>query len=901
MNAGGLQGSRSIETPDFTRAAERVVASMRRLLRVRRSILLRADDTSQTLECIATAGDPDGREWLGRTLQIGEGAGGRAVADGRWVWSQDPLNDPQFTIPAWLSERIREERLGSVLGVPLIAGGRTLGAFVLADGPGRIFTEDELQLASAFADEAALALENIRLYERAESRAEKLAALSALTRLVTSAQHGQRVFEAVAQAAIVLLGGLWARVWVDDPTDRMLRPGATFGTDPRLDELATDVPVIPYGQGVVGQIVESRAPRYILDLERDPRWLNRRLITEGGVRAFAGLPLITGERFVGVLVVLFGERREFTAEEKELMGLLADHAAIAIGNVEMFVREQAARADAEASGRRFETLARIARTVTSSLEPQTVLDSVAVAATDLLPDSASRIWVLEGDRLVLRAEAKTHGPPRSGRKRALALGEGLTGGVAATRQPLLVEDALTDPRTVDVEWMRQGGFVTYIGLPLLVRDRLVGVLSLLARRRHPFSQDEIDALTSFGAQAAIAIENARLYDELVAALKQAQTSQQELVRTERLRALGEMAAGVAHDFNNLLAVIVGRCELLLRRVQAPYVRRALQSIGAAARDGTETVRRILEFTRTGDARPLQPVGLGELLQEVVELNRPRWKDDAQARGVIYQIEIEPATVPAIAGHPEELREVFANLLVNALDAMPAGGRVSVRFALDDGWLVVKVEDTGCGMSEETRRRAFDPFFTTKGQRGTGLGLAVVWGIVQRHGGRVKVASELGRGSTFTLRFPVAREGLTQGAEPASEVPRELAGRILVIDDEPEVLEILAEILRERGCTVVEAAGGEEGLVKCETGQFDLVLTDLSMPGMSGWEVVDACRQRFPGLPVGLVTGWGERLEVKTLERSRVDFVLSKPFTADDVIGHVAAILQRRLTEGKENA
>jgi signal transduction histidine kinase len=258
----------------------------------------------------------------------------------------------------------------------------------------------------------------------------------------------------------------------------------------------------------------------------------------------------------------------------------------------------------------------------------------------------------------------------------------------------------------------------------------------------------------------------------------------QLVQTERLRALGEMAAGVAHDFNNLLAVILGRAELLQRRTTDPEVARGLEAVRRAAQDGADTVRRIQEFTRTRQTRPFGRVEILDIVREVVELTRPRWKDEAQSRGIRYdvQVEGEPAVVE---GRPEELREVFTNLLVNALEAMPAGGACRVRIRAEGDRVTIRVDDTGCGMSEETRRRVFEPFFTTKGARGNGLGLAVVWGIVQRHRGTVEVASRVGQGTTITLTLPVATSTVDD-QEPHEPSPAPLDAHVLVIDDEPEV-------------------------------------------------------------------------------------------------------------------
>jgi CheY-like chemotaxis protein len=392
-------------------------------------------------------------------------------------------------------------------------------------------------------------------------------------------------------------------------------------------------------------------------------------------------------------------------------------------------------------------------------------------------------------------------------------------------------------------------------------------------------------------------------EEKTRALEDLAAAQDRLVRTERLRALGEMAAGVAHDFNNLLAVVLGRTELLLARFGSwdPAIARGLEAVRRAGLDGKQTVRRILEFTRTRQTRPPGRVDLGEVLREVLELNRPRWKDEAQARGVRYDVAVVVGgdPLPLVAGRPEELREVFTNLLVNALEAMPDGGRFTFRVTPDPPGATVRAEDTGCGMSEATRQRLFEPFFTTKGARGTGLGLAVSWGIVTRYGGTIEVESLPGAGSTFVVRLPPGPvlAGSETPAAPALATPAHRAARILIVDDEVEVRAVLRDILAGQGYAVAEADDGAEALARCAEGLFDLLVTDISMPGMSGWEVAAACCDRFPWMTVGLATGWGDQLDPEQVQTARVAFVLAKPFEGDVVLREVARVVEHHAPWG----
>ncbi len=490
--------------------------------------------------------------------------------------------------------------------------------------------------------------------------------------------------------------------------------------------------------------------------------------------------------------------------------------------------------------------------------------------------------------------------------------ESVAGYVALSGEVLRIDDAYTlppeSPFHINAEFDARIGYRTTSMLAVAMKTpqgEIIGVLQFINCKRdprRPFASPDVierevlpfperyqNLAAALASQAGVAIQGAQRLEELRVALQKLEASQQQMVQAERLSALGEMAAGVAHDFNNLLAVVVGRSELLLSKMQEPEVMRGVQIIRQAAWDGAQTVRRILEFTRTRQTRPAGRVDLPDLLRDVVELTRTRWKDEAQSRGVSYDVRVEGGPVPPVAGISAELREVFMNLLINGLDAMPRGGQFDFRVSCDGETVTVAAADSGCGMSDETRWRVLEPFFTTKGARGTGLGLSVSWGIVKRHGGSIEIESSPGAGSIFKVCLPVSAEAPAAESQEASSPPVRPA-RVLVIDDEPEVRSVLREMLVSFGHTVVEAASGEEGLACCESGPVDVILTDVSMPGMSGWDVADACQQRFPQVPLGFVTGWGDRLDQEKTLRSGVRFVLSKPFGPVDVQALVAGVL-----------
>jgi signal transduction histidine kinase len=375
--------------------------------------------------------------------------------------------------------------------------------------------------------------------------------------------------------------------------------------------------------------------------------------------------------------------------------------------------------------------------------------------------------------------------------------------------------------------------------------------------------------------------------------RQLELNQAHLLQVERLRALGEMAAGVAHDFNNVLAAILGRAELLLAATSDDSVQEQLRVIVRAAHDAAQTVRRIHTFTRMERTRPFEPVDLPGVMHDVVELTRPRWADQAHARGIRYDLVVDSGALPAVAGDPSELREALTNLVLNGLDAMPTGGRLTLHASVEGDRVKCSVTDTGVGMAAEVRRRVFEPFFTTKFGTGSGLGLSVVYGIVNRHGGEVMAESEMGRGSVFTLWLPLSPQPVAlppRGTEPTVPQPR---AHILVVDDEADVRGVLVDLLVQAGHTVVECADGASALGQLEKQRFDVVISDLGMPGVSGWDIAKAAKDQDRDTPVVLTTGWGHALDPAVASANGVDFVVSKPFHVTDVRKAIARALAPR--------
>jgi PAS domain S-box-containing protein len=359
-------------------------------------------------------------------------------------------------------------------------------------------------------------------------------------------------------------------------------------------------------------------------------------------------------------------------------------------------------------------------------------------------------------------------------------------------------------------------------------------------------------------------------------------------RADKLRALGQLASGVAHDFNNSLAAILGRAQLILRRVKDDELIRSLGIIVTAAEDAAATVRRIQTFARKSLASELELLDVGGLLRDAIEITRTRWENEARAAGLSVEVILNAEPGSLTRGNASELREVFVNLIVNAVDAMPEGGKLTICCQRRGDRLRLRFADTGTGMKEEVRERVFEPFYTTKGVQGTGLGLAVSYGIVERHEGAISVESKLGQGTTFHIDLPVAESTEPVAGETRAE-EQTASLSVLVIDDEPFVRETLADMLSDLDHKVVTADCGRDALAKLGSDDFDLVFTDLAMPEMDGWETAREIRKSRPDLPIVLVTGYGATAQPPSGEPDLVAGIISKPFDFAQVTGTIGRV------------
>lgn len=526
------------------------------------------------------------------------------------------------------------------------------------------------------------------------------------------------------------------------------------------------------------------------------------------------------------------------------------------------------------------------------------------------------------------------------------LQEGFPGLATFSDEIVMTTDLPNDPRFLRKKVI-EAGFKTFVAIPLKATGQVIGTLNVATRTIRTFTEEDVPILTAIGSTIGMVVANARLFEaqrdgaqqlaenvaELDRKIDELEQMQARLVETERLRAMGQMAAGVAHDFNNALMAVLGQAQLIRLSLEQGSLAAAMQNVAEYAEvlerlarqeqailDAADIVHKIRDATRPRSEEAFAPVLLNEVVAQVLGRTQPRWRDQTEAQGLQVAMALELGDVPPVVGNAAELREALTNLLFNALDAMPQGGTITIatrqvphadtsetlsntpatqslvpRPPTGRTWVELVVTDTGIGMSPTVKAHLFEPFYTTKGVRGTGLGLNMVQGIVHRHEGEIHITSAKGLGTTVTIRLPVAQEDRPESSTPA--LPPQLPSRLhlLVIDDEPLLGETLADLLRLLGHEAVVVTSGEAGLARLQAEHFDLVMTDVGMPGMSGWDVAQAVKASRPHLSVILVSGWGSMIEPDQIEGTGVDAVLAKPYTVTQLkhaLGQAVALTQR---------
>jgi signal transduction histidine kinase/putative methionine-R-sulfoxide reductase with GAF domain len=759
----------------------------------------------------------------------------------------------------------------NVAAFPLIGDEQPAGVIELARAGAGGFRFAELEALTALARQAALAIQTARRHTAAQRCVRELALLEQIRSSVVGQPNLPDLLRDVVDKVAMILGYSLVSLYTLRGEQLLLKHQIGYASLPsRLD----------WNDGALGQAARTGTPvlRRVAALASTE---HAKAVTSSLCVALRG-----GGVVYGILCIENTGPHLLDADDQRLLLALADQVDMAIEYNQLY----------EALEARVSQLALVddlSRTVTASLDQHAALNAIGTQVPRAVPcqrlslasyDSTRHtftiraLW-LAGDQSKLDVGITTEiGDTEAG----VALRTGRTHYVCDLRESLYpVSQKLVEE-----------GLRSIVHVPIMAPEGCLGMLSLSRATPRAFSAYDLALLGSLAPHIATAFKNAELYAQAQQAYAELAAAQERNVQAEKLRAIGELASGVAHDFNNLLAIILGHTELI-KQPDSPHFARSHRAIVQAAKDGAHTVRRIQEFVRARPEHHTTQVDLAELADDVLELTKPRWRTTMLEKGITIDLRQNLQPVPPILGDAAELREVVTNLILNAVDAMPRGGTLTVETCVagEQAWL--DVGDTGMGIALDLRERIFEPFFTTKAQRGTGLGLAVSRSIARRHEGDLTVESTPGSGSRFRLMLPLpAIAAVAPAIEQAAPSAPLRPLRVLLVEDDREVRNTLAQLLMLDDHSVARAADGAEALALFRPGSYDVVCSDLGMPGMNGWELIAQLRERDPAIVTVLLSGWGAQIDSTEARARGADFVVAKPIDFGELHNVLVAASQR---------
>lgn len=817
--------------------------------------------------------DTQGRcKWVNRSGERLLGLDAQQII-GRYIFELFP-SQSWFQIKAW--RRVIDAKEASSF-ISHISLGASFHRFITSlcpvmDNQGRV--QSVVSVGRPFVEKEALQYEN-------QLRGAELALIHEISSIVTSSLDIGEVYGRFAAEFKKLVSfDCIVITLLDETKERVvpafISPVGMWG--PTKDH-------IPVSQTGMCWAVKHQKPHVEHDLKERREFEMDEALAAMGIRSIMRVPLVTRNGVIGMMALesfqpnAFGERTQAIAER------VAAQIAPAIENARLYQESQE-------YAKELEVIDEVARIVTSSLRTEEVYKKFASEIGRLVGFERIAITLVDEAAQSATVEYITYPNVYNVNQGDAWPLEGTGVGWVVKNRASLIEPDLAESKLFATDLpLLEAGFRSIIRTPFICKERVIGVFALASTAPRAFGPRERRILERLATQIAPAIENARLYAEVEQTLEQLRSTQEQMVRIERLRAMGELASGVAHDFNNSLAAILGRTQLLMNQISHGPHLKSLQLIEKAAHDSAQVVRRILDFARFSSETDFSSVDVNRLVDDVVELTRHKWSDEAQTRGHAVEVRITSGDVPFALGNYAELREVLMNVVINACEAIPGDGTIDISTDSTPEQVVISISDTGVGMSPEVKERIFDPFFTTKGLKGTGLGLSVALSIISRHNGAIDVDSVEGEGTTVRISLPISRLAEESPEARASGAPRTSRPvSILVIEDEPLIRETLADMLSLGGHRVMLASNGEEGIALFEKGKYDLVFTDLSMPGISGWDVVKAIKRHNSDIPVIMVTGWGVGIDQAEMDRYGVDEVLPKPFDIDNVLSLVNKLM-----------
>ncbi|HKO99768.1 MAG TPA: PAS domain S-box protein [Pyrinomonadaceae bacterium] len=860
----------------------------------------------------------------------------------------DAANDPRITE---VYQRIlAKAHVRSIMYVAIKVGDEVTAAFALSTTRElRNWSASDIALATAVADQTGIAIRQAELYQKAEATSKREVLVNSVTMAIRASLKLSEVLSTATRELGIALGASRVHLHLYDP-ENPVSPVEHEYVAPGVQSISSfkvsyDDPVGLYLLGISTPLIIDDS----VNFDDGPNEFSvaiREHARTVGVRSQIDYPLIVEGHFRGVLCIHQTDRlRYWNEDEVSLVDSVAERLGIGIAQAELFAMVAKAKSEWETTFDAmsdgifiFDRDGRVKRVnragaALEALHPRAllgrrcceILRTTSVAATCVVEKA-----IVEGRSVTLEVTPDRLDRPILVSVEPVLNEAGTVIAVVATARDLselrkveavarehqslltnILESARESIYAVDMEGrFKWANSATLLALGLK-RDRFIGrpLVDLVydldreavnEKLQHALMGEaqtyEMRYFSGDGLLRYARVDNSPLVVDgrttgvlgIARDITEQKEERERAARADKLRALGQLASGVAHDFNNSLAAILGRAQLLRRQTKDDAQLRNLEIIQTAAEDAAATVRRIQTFARKSPAKEFEILDVSNLLNDAIEITRTRWQNEARLRGLDYEVVLDAKMGRYTFGSASELREVFVNLIVNAVDAMPEGGKLLISSQLHGDRLRLEFTDTGTGMPEDIRQKIFDPFFSTKGAHGTGLGLSVSFSIIERHEGTISVTSELGNGTCFIIELPATEVKTTDEEAPSAQALMPSLS-ILVIDDEPSVRETLAEMLEVMGHRVMLAESGSNAIQTLTGANCDLVFTDLAMPEMDGWETAREIRKRWPEMNVVLVTGYGTGTLPPPGENNLVNGIIGKPFDFSQISQTIVSV------------
>ena len=799
---------------------------------------------------------------------------------------ENPVNIGEYDRYVFAHTALVELGVTAVLAAPLVVAGEPSGLLLLlkisADRP---FSKRDAQFGQLLSMAISARMENLRLWKMDRDVREEVQAVQRTSSSLTASLELPTVLDSILASAHELVPADLAHIFLYN--GKTLSFGAASGDEGRWDKPFAE----PRRDGLTYRVAETGQPIVVEDIHTHSLYKESPKKWRGSI---VGLPLEVKQRVVGVMNISRFETRPFGPEELRILEMLADQAAIAVENARLYEAERTQR-------RQIEAIQSAVASLSQSLDLHEVLDRILTELRKVIPYDSAAVLLVEDSCLHVVAGRDLPGDTALGQRYPITE---IEREIERSGRPFILMDASADDRYHG--WGNTKYVKGWMSVPLLGREGMIGCLTIDSRKLGAYSDEEADLAMSFAHQAAIAVENAQLHQNVKDQLEALRASQDKLVKSEKMAAIGKLVAGVAHELNNPLTSIIGIAQLLQSGTLGVEVKQDLEKLVAEAHRAGKIVRSLLDFSR--QQRPERhPVFVDDILNSTLKI----LAYELESRNIECRSRLA-GTLPATMADANQLQQVFVNLINNAYEAMyeaKGGGLLTVtselmelqrpdqRGAPQPRAISVCIVDNGPGISKELQSQIFDPFFTTKSLgKGTGLGLSVCHGIIGEHGGQISVESTPGEGTRFYVQIPVVaiEDSDKQDTDtPQPAVEKRGIGHLLVVEDDEVVRTMVVRVLEKVGYQVDTGTDGLKALEKIESADFDLVICDVRMPRLNGIDLYKRLASVGPEIPARFLFITGDTVSAETIgfvEANGIPY-LGKPFEIQDLLEAVRLELE----------